>query len=235
MPFILANAWLASALMELPDLCLPYMANDARLTSAANLKLLSVAPQSLHRSFKFETALETMICWCSSNSRSSQRTCRNSLRTSELEHQPAGRSGHSLSWDECQSRVLGILPFAPHEPGHAGRLGPWRIPNEPPLFPPGPGCAGPDRCDCARERRAGASAGASGFSDPEPVSHADTLPQRNPGAAARGNQIPGRYPLGGPDPHAATARAGSDRRSLWRAVHAGGKKGGGHARHRQLG
>jgi hypothetical protein len=29
----LANAWLARPLMELPDLCLPYMANDAALTS----------------------------------------------------------------------------------------------------------------------------------------------------------------------------------------------------------
>src|SRR3981189_2249532 len=64
---------------------------------------------------------------------------------------------------------------------------------------------------------------------------ADPPPQHTPGAAARGNQIPGRHPLRGPDPHAATARAGSDRRPLWRAVHAGGKKGGGHARHRQLG
>jgi len=33
MPFILANAWLASALMEIPNLCLPYMANDIGLTS----------------------------------------------------------------------------------------------------------------------------------------------------------------------------------------------------------
>src|SRR5882757_9142754 len=33
MPFILANAWLASALMELPELCLSYMANDGGLTS----------------------------------------------------------------------------------------------------------------------------------------------------------------------------------------------------------
>ena len=37
MPFILANAWLASALMEFPDLCLSYMANDGGLASAANL------------------------------------------------------------------------------------------------------------------------------------------------------------------------------------------------------
>ena len=35
MPFILANAWLASALMKNPDLCLPYMASDAGLASAA--------------------------------------------------------------------------------------------------------------------------------------------------------------------------------------------------------
>src|SRR5436305_847106 len=35
MPFILANAWLASALMEFPNLCLPYMANDAALPSPA--------------------------------------------------------------------------------------------------------------------------------------------------------------------------------------------------------
>src|SRR6266536_3270271 len=34
MPFILANAWLASALMEIPNLCLPYMANGGGLTSA---------------------------------------------------------------------------------------------------------------------------------------------------------------------------------------------------------
>ena len=33
MPFILANAWLASALMEFPKLCLPYMANDGGLAS----------------------------------------------------------------------------------------------------------------------------------------------------------------------------------------------------------
>jgi hypothetical protein len=44
--------------MELPDFCLPYMANTAGLASAADLKLLSMAPQALHRSFKFETALE---------------------------------------------------------------------------------------------------------------------------------------------------------------------------------
>jgi hypothetical protein len=33
MPFILANAWLASVLMEFPKFCLPYMAKLAALPS----------------------------------------------------------------------------------------------------------------------------------------------------------------------------------------------------------
>src|SRR5450756_1777437 len=37
MPFILAKGWLASAPMEIPELCLPYMANGGGLASVVNL------------------------------------------------------------------------------------------------------------------------------------------------------------------------------------------------------
>jgi hypothetical protein len=43
MPFILANAWLASVLMEFPKFCLPYMAKLAALASEVNLQFLSVS------------------------------------------------------------------------------------------------------------------------------------------------------------------------------------------------
>jgi hypothetical protein len=37
----LANAWLASALIKFPDLCLPYMANDGGLASASGAEPLT--------------------------------------------------------------------------------------------------------------------------------------------------------------------------------------------------
>src|ERR1700730_910671 len=48
MPFILANAWLASALMEFPDVCLPYMANDGGLASVVNLCRLASLAEKAH-------------------------------------------------------------------------------------------------------------------------------------------------------------------------------------------
>src|SRR3954451_18070565 len=52
MPFILANAWLASALMKFPKFCLSYMANDGRLPSLGRFErehALGLDPGGGHR------------------------------------------------------------------------------------------------------------------------------------------------------------------------------------------
>src|SRR5438552_10482220 len=90
MPFILANAWLASALMEFPKFCLPYMANVGALASEVNLKFLSVLLQPLHRNFKFTSLENDKFAGAPLNSEVRNSTRRTRLRTSELEHQCAG-------------------------------------------------------------------------------------------------------------------------------------------------